>query len=132
MQRIEDYNSPVRPDDELTDPMDSWELAAADQLLLEVARAVYRKRDEQYGESYSHHARTSQMWTTYLGTRVTPAQVSVMFILDKIVRSKAQDKPDHWLDVCGYAMMHTSVQAAEERVDRLMDEYRKKVVQDND
>lgn len=132
MISVEDYDSAVEREDEFTDPMDSWEVAAEDQLLLEVARAVYRKRDEQYGESYSHHAITASMWTAYTGHRITPAQVSAMFILDKIVRSKAQDKPDHWLDVCGYAMVHTSVKASEERVDRMMDEYRKKVVRDND
>ena len=131
--QIEDHDSQVDPDEELTDPLQSWETAADDALLLEVARAVFKKRDEQYGESYQHHADTARMWSAYLGQPIRPEQVSVLFILDKIVRSKTGDKPDHWLDVCGYSQVHTAVQAKKVEVDRLTREFMAtKVVQDND
>lgn len=132
MMSIEDHDSQVEPDEELTDPLQSWEMAADDALLLEVARAVYKKRDEQYGQSYQHHSDTARMWSVYLGFHVNPEQVSAMFILDKIVRSKTEDKPDHWIDVAGYAQVHTSVQAKKQEVTRLVAEFKAKVVQDND
>lgn len=100
-------------DDDLTDPVGSWQ--EADTGLLKAADAVVNRRDEQYGECLDHHAATAALWSVYLGFTVTPGQVSALFILDKLVRSRKEDKPDHWLDVAGYAAVHAKVQAAMER-----------------
>ena len=98
---------------EMTAPIRSWE--EADNNLLKAADAVVNRRDEQYGLCYDHHAATAAMWSVYLGCTILPEQVSAMFVLDKIVRSKEEDKPDHWVDVAGYAQVHAKVQAEAER-----------------
>ena len=98
---------------DLTDPINSW--AYADEHLLEVADQVVNRRDEQYGQCHDHHSGTAALWSVFLGFTVTPAQVSTLFILDKIIRSRKEDKPDHWVDIAGYAAVHAKVQAEEER-----------------
>lgn len=123
--QIEDYDSLV---DDSPEPLQAW-ADAKDGLLL-AADAVYRQRDEQYGESYTHHSQTAALWSILLGHHVEPAQVSIMFILDKIVRSKTEDKPDHWVDVCGYAQVHAAVQAATEAQLDNLNKLRRCVVQD--
>ena len=97
---------------EMTAPITSWQ--DADTGLLTTANEVVNKRDEQYGQCYDHHADTAAMWSVYLGHTVLPEQVSVMFILDKVVRSKTEDKPDHWVDAAGYSAVHAKVQAEAE------------------
>lgn len=103
--------------DDLTAPIKQW--GDAKKRLLETAAAVVAKRDQQYGDAYQHHAQTAALWSSYLGFPIDPGQVSVLFILDKIVRSKTEDKPDHWLDVCGYAQVHANVQAKTELIDSI-------------
>ena len=103
--------------DDLTAPIKEW--GDAKKRLLETAAAVVAKRDGQYGDAYQHHSQTAALWSSYLGFRIDPGQVSVLFILDKIVRSKTEDKPDHWLDVCGYAQVHANVQAKTELIDSI-------------
>ena len=98
---------------DLTAPINSW--AYADEHLLEVADQVVNRRDEQYGQCHDHHSTTAALWSVFLGFTVTPDQVSTLFILDKIVRSRTEDKPDHWVDIAGYAAVHAKVQAEEER-----------------
>ena len=98
---------------ELTAPVRTWEEAESSLLL--AAEAVVKARDAQYGTSYEHHAGTSALWSAYLGHIILPEQVSVLLILDKIIRSRTEDKPDHWVDVAGYAAVHSKVQAEMER-----------------
>lgn len=100
---------------DLTAPINSW--AFAEDHLLEVADQVVNRRDEQYGLCHDHHATTAALWSVFLGFTVTPDQVSTLFILDKIVRSRTEDKPDHWVDIAGYAAVHAKVQAEVERRD---------------
>lgn len=104
---------PIEDNPELTAPIKTWE--EADQGLLKAADAVVNLRDDQYGQCHDHHSATAALWTVFLGFTVTPAQVSTLFILDKIVRSRKEDKPDHWVDIAGYAAVHAKVQAEEER-----------------
>jgi len=103
----------IEDNPELTAPLSDW--TEADRNLLKTADAVVSLRDDQYGECWDHHMLTANLWSAYLGCPISPEQVSVLFILDKIVRSKTQDKPDHWVDVAGYAAVHAKVQAAAER-----------------
>lgn len=100
-------------EDEMTAPLSTW--GDAEQDLLTTADSVVNRRDEQYGACHDHHAATAAMWSVYLGHTVLPEQVSAMFILDKIVRSRTEDKPDHWVDVAGYSAVHAKVQAEAER-----------------
>lgn len=116
--QIEDYDTMVDTDDEMFEPIRDWQDAA--QNLLSVADATVKRRDRQYGDAYQHHATTAQMWSAYLGVRVQPEQVSMMFILDKIVRSKQQAKPDNLTDIAGYAAVHARVQATKQRVSSLI------------
>jgi len=96
------------------EPIKDW-ATAADSLLKTADRLVNGSRDKTYGSAEVHHSRTAALWSTYLQTEVTPEQVSVLFILDKIARSMATEKVDNFTDIAGYAQVHAKVMAAKER-----------------
>ena len=91
------------------EPIQTWDDAAEN--LLAVANETVNVRGKSYGSPIDHHSDTAAMWSTYLGVEITPDQVSIMFILDKIVRSKKTTKPDNMVDIAGYAQVHAKVQA---------------------
>lgn len=66
---------------------------------------------KQYGTPLEHHIKTATLWSTYLDLPIDPEQVSMMFILDKIARHSATQKPDNVVDIAGYAQVHAIVQA---------------------
>lgn len=107
----------IEDNPEMFEPVKTW--ADAAERLLSVAEQTVNTRDEQYGECYSHHATTARMWSAFKGVRFDPDEVSMMFILDKIVRSINQAKPDNLLDVAGYALVHARVQAELERAEHI-------------
>ena len=66
-------------------------------------RAVYGERNFSYGEPRINHERTAQLWSAYLGIKVTPRQVCMMNILQKISRDRHREIPDNLVDIAGYA-----------------------------
>ena len=60
-------------------------------------------RQAAYGHPLDHHGKTARLWSAYLGVAVEPAQVSALFILDKLVREQHLPKRDNRVDIAGYA-----------------------------
>lgn len=72
------------------------------ELLADVV-ATLKDRGRQYGPPSDHHARTAQAVNAILGISLTPAEVALFFVVDKMVRRRASPgKRDHYEDACGY------------------------------
>jgi len=72
-------------------------------ILDEAAAIVDGARQDNYGPPALNHARTAEMWTTYLGIRITPRMVCIMNALMKISRDKHKPKHDNLVDIAGWA-----------------------------
>jgi len=73
-------------------------------LLEEAAQIVTVDRNNQYGEPEDTFHRIALLWSVYVGTLVTKADVANMMILMKVARlSTNPHHRDSWLDVAGYA-----------------------------
>jgi len=70
------------------------------------AKCVYGDRNEQYGDPVDNHTLTANLWSQYLGSKVTARDVCMMNILQKISREKTTGvvKQDTTTDIAGYAL----------------------------
>ncbi len=73
-----------------------------ENILEEADRLTGGDRNEDYGHPLDNHSRTAAYWSTYLGVPISPEQVCVLNVLQKIARSQNTDKRDNWVDVCGW------------------------------
>lgn len=72
-------------------------------VLLEAHHIVTGARQQDYGPPARGHARTAQMWSDYLGVVITPRQVCMLNILQKISRDAHRPKRDNLVDIAGWA-----------------------------
>jgi hypothetical protein len=73
-------------------------------LLKEAGDLVAGERNESYGHPKDNHQVTAELWTTWLGLRVTPRDVCIMMILLKISREHHTAKRDNLVDLIGYTL----------------------------
>ncbi len=97
MSRLDEVGSfIVAPlENELLDPPES--------VLMEAEDIIHGDRNQDYGHPLDNHGRTAGFWSTYLGIDLTPEQVCVMNILQKLSRSMNRMTRDTLVDVCGYS-----------------------------
>jgi hypothetical protein len=82
-----------------------------ESILQEAERIVNGPRRETYGHPAEHHKRTATLWATYLGGRMPKtADVSMMFLLDKVSRERNCHKRDNLTDIAGYAQCRQLVE----------------------
>jgi hypothetical protein len=73
-------------------------------VLDQAMRAVTTERAKQYGSPENSFQSIADLWTAYLGMKITPVDVAAMMALLKIARTKANPKHlDSWVDLAGYA-----------------------------
>jgi len=77
---------------------------AAKKLAEEAVGIVTGPRTHQYGKPLPNHKRTADMFTAYLGVEVTPRDVCMLNILQKVARDAHLPKHDNILDTIGYAL----------------------------
>ena len=75
---------------------------AMSKILEDAKGKVCGSRHDDYGPPEINHARTAKFWTTYLGIQVTPRQVAMCNILQKISRDIHCHKEDNLTDIIGY------------------------------
>lgn len=72
--------------------------------LLDEARWVTtNERQTHYGHPLDNHGRCAEMWSTYLGVKITAEDVCWMQILLKVARQINLPTRDNLVDVVGYA-----------------------------
>lgn len=72
-------------------------------ILEEAARIVDGPRRADYGTPLENHGRTAALWSAYLGVPITPRQVCMLNVLQKVSRDAHAPKRDNLVDIAGYA-----------------------------
>ena len=75
-------------------------------------QAIVDERGQDYGDPKDNHARTAALWSTYLGVPISPTQVCMANILQKISRTMGPGGPtqDSLEDIAGYAANALSIE----------------------
>jgi hypothetical protein len=81
-------------------------------ILDEAQAIVHGPRRTDYGHPFDNHSRTAAFWSDYLGIPITPEQVCMMNILQKVSRSMTSITRDTLVDIAGFA---ANVELIEER-----------------
>ena len=76
---------------------------AVQRTVLNEASVVVKERGENYGPPSKNHERTAAMWSVLFGVEVTPRQVCLANILQKISRDVQTPLRDNLIDIAGYA-----------------------------
>jgi hypothetical protein len=84
-------------------------------VLEEAQSVVHGPRGDDYGHPLDNHSRTAALWSTYLAREVTPEDVCMLNILQKVSRAMNSITRDTLVDVAGYAANIEMVQAERER-----------------
>lgn len=75
-----------------------------DALALKAIQAITGPRAQTHGDAQETMQRTAALWSAYLDRELSPAQVAVCNLLQKLARSRNYDK-DHYVDVIGYTLI---------------------------
>lgn len=74
------------------------------KILDKAKKCVCGQREQDYGSPEDNFATIAELRTSYLGTEVTPLDVSLMMILLKVARIKTGTATlDSFIDIAGYA-----------------------------
>lgn len=75
-----------------------------DALALKAIQAITGPRAQTHGDAQETMQRTAALWSAYLGRELSPAQVAMCNLLQKLARSRHYDK-DHYVDLIGYTLI---------------------------
>lgn len=75
----------------------------SESVLMEAQRHVHGARPQDYGTPFDNHGRTARLWSVYLGKDVTPEDVCMLNILQKVSRGINSITRDTLVDIAGYA-----------------------------
>ena len=75
----------------------------AKSVLVEAYEVVHTARAADYGTPHANHKQTAELWSAYLGYAITPRQVCILNILQKVSRDAFRVKRDNMVDIAGYA-----------------------------
>lgn len=84
-------------------------------------------RNDDYGRPVINHSRTAALWSAYLGTEVSAADVCALNILQKLSREKHRPKRDNRVDIAGYAANLDDCQLPDDFTKRTVDKVRKEL-----
>lgn len=84
-------------------------------ILAEAAAVVDGDRQRDYGSPAENHGRTAALWSAYLQTSISAADVCVLNILQKLSRERYCAKRDNLVDVAGYAENLDRIRQAQAR-----------------
>ena len=73
------------------------------EYLEEAARIVTGQRQFDYGNKYQNHKNISDLWSAYLGKKVSAHDVAICMLLVKVARLKHRTTEDCYIDMAGYA-----------------------------
>lgn len=78
-------------------------------VLAEADKIVNGSRKTDYGTGEKNLTRIAAMWSAYLGTHISPRQVTMMMVLLKVSRDAHKEKRDNLVDLAGYAALADEV-----------------------
>ena len=78
-------------------------------------KAVLTDREEVYGKPENNFTKIAFLWSMYLDTDITAAEVAHMMILLKIARADTgKYNPDNYVDIAGYAACAAEIGGSDE------------------
>lgn len=72
-------------------------------VLEDANKIIHGDRNDDYGHPLDNHGITAGLWGIYLGIELTPEQVCILNILQKISRSMNKMTRDTIVDIPGYS-----------------------------
>lgn len=76
-----------------------------EQILYEAEQAI-KSRHETHGDPGQQLNHTAALWQSYLGVTITPKDVAMMNVLQKVSRTcHGNHNPDDYIDINGYASL---------------------------
>ena len=81
-----------------------------DNIAVKAIEIVHGERNAHYGHPIDNHTATAALWQAFLRKRfgvlvvVTPRDVCMLNMLQKICRDAHEPKEDNLVDIAGYAM----------------------------
>lgn len=74
------------------------------EILDEANRLTHGDREKNYGSALTNHQRIASLWSTFLQTEITPAQVAICMGLVKVARLiETPDHLDSFIDLAAYS-----------------------------
>ena len=67
------------------------------------AKIVTGQRQHDYGDKYQNHKNITEIWSAYLGKKVSAHDVAICMFLVKVARIKHRPTEDCYIDMAGYA-----------------------------
>ena len=62
------------------------------------------KREQEYGNKKTNHDNIAELWSAYLGTKLSAHDVAILMLLLKIARTKSGNPTeDTYIDMVGYS-----------------------------
>mgnify|MGYP000237464448 CR=1 FL=1 len=78
----------------------------ASELLKHTEELINGDRAKDYGDPHQSFQKIANLWSTYLHDEITVTDVGMMMILLKVARNgRGRNKPDNFVDICGYASL---------------------------
>ena len=78
----------------------------ASELLKHTEELINGERARDYGDPHESFEKIAKLWSTYLHHELTVTDVGMMMILLKVARNgRGRNKPDNFVDICGYAAL---------------------------
>tara|TARA_R100001443_G_scaffold30122_1_gene43639 strand:+ start:8282 stop:8701 length:420 start_codon:yes stop_codon:yes gene_type:complete len=91
------YNYPVGEEDDKN--------MKRNEILKQAEKLINGDRNKNYGDAKQNFQDIADLWSVFLGTKVTQEQVAVCMILMKCSRLMKSNHMDGWVDICGYAAL---------------------------
>ena len=80
------------------------------ELLKETIKVITGPRAKDYGDKYDNHVNISELWSSYLGHKISPHDVAICMALVKIARLKNRRTKDCYIDIAGYAAIAAEIE----------------------
>ena len=81
------------------------------ELLKETIEVITGQREKDYGDKYNNHVNISELWSSYLGYKISPHDVAICMALVKIARLKHRRTKDCYIDIAGYAAIAAEIES---------------------
>ena len=86
-------------------------------LLKETIKVITGPRAKDYGDKCINHANISELWSSYLGYKISPHDVAICMALVKIARLKNRRTKDCYIDIAGYAAIAAEIENKKSKKD---------------
>jgi hypothetical protein len=88
-----------------------WGMMERGEILDEAKRLTHGDRNKNYGNPLTNHARIAGLWSIFLETEITPAQVAICMGLVKVARLiESPDHLDSFVDLAAYASISGEIE----------------------